>query len=90
MGTCDELALDVLLNLLVGYSRDLCGIDHIFVGGENEEWRVPEEEEDNGPEVRTSGIIDLWQGGHAHVLVHRAHASATGNSTHRTWLLNMC
>ncbi|MEW5314480.1 MAG: hypothetical protein WDW38_005976 [Sanguina aurantia] len=43
--------LDVLLNLLVGYSRDLCGIDHIFVGGDNEEWRVPEEEEDNGPEV---------------------------------------
>lgn len=51
MGTCDELALDVLINLMVGYSRDLCGIDRINIGGENEEWRLPVEEEDTGPEV---------------------------------------
>ncbi|MEW5297156.1 MAG: hypothetical protein WDW36_000382 [Sanguina aurantia] len=95
MGSCDELALDVLLNLLVGFSRDLCGIDHIFVGGENEEWRVPhEEEEDTGPEVGAppgASLSDGRRGGgglvHACVWIQHtrpwqdpAHASVAGSS----------
>ncbi|KAJ9522624.1 hypothetical protein QJQ45_019700 [Haematococcus lacustris] len=43
MGTCDELALDVLLNSLMGFSRDLAGLSQVLVGGVNEDWEVPEE-----------------------------------------------
>ena len=33
MGTCDELALDALLNALMGFSRDLAGLKRIVVSG---------------------------------------------------------
>lgn len=42
MGTADEVALDVLLNMLVGYSKEVAGIRKIFVGGENDLWTVPD------------------------------------------------
>lgn len=45
MGTCDEMAIDVLLNMLFGYSRDHSGLRRIFVGGTNTAWPTPEEED---------------------------------------------
>jgi hypothetical protein len=47
MGTCDELALDVLVNTLLGFSRDFCGLKKVYLGGVNRSWPVPEEEEEN-------------------------------------------
>lgn len=45
MGTCDELSYDVLINTLYGYSRQYCGLQRVFIGGVNDDWPVPEEEE---------------------------------------------
>lgn len=42
MGTCDELALDTLLNSLVGFSRDVAALAGVRVGGVNEGWPVPD------------------------------------------------
>jgi len=42
MGTCDELALDVMLNALVGFSKDVAGIANVCVGGANSNWPVPD------------------------------------------------
>jgi hypothetical protein len=46
MGTADELALDVLLNMLLGFSAEVAGMSRIMVGGEHERWALPGEEED--------------------------------------------
>ncbi|KXZ52510.1 hypothetical protein GPECTOR_9g554 [Gonium pectorale] len=45
MGTADELALDVLINMLVGYSAQMAGLRSITLGGENEDWPVPPDAE---------------------------------------------
>lgn len=46
MGTADELALDVLLNMLLGFSAEVAGLSRIMVGGEHERWALPGDEED--------------------------------------------
>jgi hypothetical protein len=46
MGTADELALDVLLNMLLGFSAEVAGISRIRVGGEHERWALPGDEAD--------------------------------------------
>jgi hypothetical protein len=69
MGTADELALDVLINLLIGYSTEVAGIRKLQMGGDNEAWPAPapEAEFEGGqvPKVR-SGRRRLgssnWQG----------------------------
>jgi hypothetical protein len=38
IGTSDEMAIDILLNVLIGFSTDISGIKTIYVGGENEDW----------------------------------------------------
>jgi hypothetical protein len=38
MGTADEIALDVLINSLVGLSRDVAALRTVYVGGENSDW----------------------------------------------------
>ncbi|KAG2485664.1 hypothetical protein HYH03_015636 [Edaphochlamys debaryana] len=43
MGTADELALDVLINTLVGYSANMAALKSVTLGGSNEDWPVPEE-----------------------------------------------
>lgn len=53
MGTCDELALDVLVNSLLGFSKDFFGLKKIYVGGVNKSWPVPEV--DDEVEVRRDG-----------------------------------
>ncbi|GLI70598.1 hypothetical protein VaNZ11_015528, partial [Volvox africanus] len=50
MGTADELALDVLINMLVGFSTEMCGLKSVLLGGANEDWPVPEEEREFGPD----------------------------------------
>ena len=42
MGTSDELAFDILLNTLKTFSREHVGIRQIVIGGENDDWPVPE------------------------------------------------
>lgn len=42
IGTSDAIALDVLINSLRQFSKDYIAIQRVIVGGENEDWRVPE------------------------------------------------
>lgn len=42
MGTTDEMALDVLINALMGFSKDHLGIKKLLVGGTNDDWPVPD------------------------------------------------
>lgn len=41
MGTADELAIDVLINMLSTFSKEYIGIKTLIVGGENASWPVP-------------------------------------------------
>lgn len=50
MGTCDELSLDVLVNALMGYSRDLAGLRRVVVGGQNSDWPLPDGHDDDEAE----------------------------------------
>jgi hypothetical protein len=40
LGTSDAIALDVLLNALVQFSKDFVHLERIFIGGENEDWLI--------------------------------------------------
>ncbi|WP_404786811.1 DUF3531 family protein [Altericista sp. CCNU0014] len=40
LGTSDAIALDVLLNALVQFSKDFVHLERLFIGGENEDWPV--------------------------------------------------
>jgi Protein of unknown function (DUF3531) len=42
LGTSDSIALDVLINSLRQLSQDFVGLERLIVGGENEDWRIPE------------------------------------------------
>ena len=42
LGTSDAIAIDVLLNALKQFSRDYVAIEQIIIGGENEDWPIPE------------------------------------------------
>lgn len=53
LGTGDELGLDVLINMLQGFSREHIGIKQCCIGGQNDDWPVPESEP--LPEVRREG-----------------------------------
>ena len=43
LGTTDALALDVLINTMRQFSKDHVEIRQIVIGGENEDWPVPQE-----------------------------------------------
>lgn len=43
LGTADALALDVLVNTMRQFSKDYVEIRQIVIGGENEDWPVPQE-----------------------------------------------
>ena len=63
MGTCDEIALDVLVNLLLGFSKDYCGLKRVTVGGANKSWPLPkevQEEEEGGEEPEVRGKWGGW------------------------------
>ncbi|MBC6423981.1 MAG: DUF3531 family protein [Hormoscilla sp. SP12CHS1] len=40
LGTSDAIALDVLVNALLQFSKDYVNIETLIVGGENEDWRI--------------------------------------------------
>jgi hypothetical protein len=40
LGTSDAIALDILLNALVQFSKDFVYLERIFIGGENENWPI--------------------------------------------------
>jgi len=42
IGTSDAIALDVLLNSLRQFSKDYIAVQRVIVGGENEDWRIPQ------------------------------------------------
>lgn len=44
MGTSDELAFDILINALKSFSKEHVGIRQILFGGDNEDWKRPEQE----------------------------------------------
>ncbi len=44
LGTSDAIALDVLINALMRLNQDFVQIEQLIIGGENEDWRVPEQE----------------------------------------------
>ncbi|MEY2976254.1 MAG: DUF3531 family protein [Prochlorotrichaceae cyanobacterium] len=45
LGTSDALALDVLINAFHQLSRDYVSLDRLIIGGENEDWPVPHEDD---------------------------------------------
>jgi hypothetical protein len=53
LGTTDALALDVLLNTLGQFSKDYVAIQRVFIGGENEDWPIPQ---DSRPEFVDSSL----------------------------------
>lgn len=58
MGTTDEIATDIMLNMLRGFSRDMCGLASVCVGGANEDWPAPREADDllEGEDERMGGF----------------------------------
>jgi Protein of unknown function (DUF3531) len=44
LGTSDAMAIDVLVNALMQLSQDFVQIEQLIIGGENEDWRIPERE----------------------------------------------
>ena len=45
LGTSDALALDILINAFHQLSRDYVTIDRLILGGENEDWPIPHEDD---------------------------------------------
>merc|ERR1739838_297523 len=41
LGTADELALDIFINMLTGFSKDFKPILQIIIGGDNSDWHRP-------------------------------------------------
>ena len=42
LGASDAISIDVLLNALKQFSRDYVAIEQIIIGGENEDWPIPD------------------------------------------------
>ena len=40
LGTCDALAIDILINSLSQIDRDIVELEEVLIGGENEDWPV--------------------------------------------------
>lgn len=61
IGTADELSIDVLLNMLLGFSKDFFPITKILMGGDNADWTRPPRQsrmELLWNQIRESRIID--------------------------------
>ena len=43
LGTSDAIALDVMVNAMLQFSKDYVHIESLIVGGENEDWPIPED-----------------------------------------------
>jgi Protein of unknown function (DUF3531) len=42
MGTADAIALDVLINALEQLNKDYVNIERLVIGGENDDWLIPQ------------------------------------------------
>ena len=47
LGTSDAIALDILINALRQLSQELVTIELLYIGGENEDWAIEVEDDDN-------------------------------------------
>jgi hypothetical protein len=47
MGTADAIALDILINALKQLNDEYVNIEHLYIGGENEDWPVEDSENPN-------------------------------------------
>jgi hypothetical protein len=45
LGTSDAIALDVLINALLQLSEDYVPIETLIIGGENEDWPIPTQDQ---------------------------------------------
>jgi hypothetical protein len=45
LGTSDAIALDILLNALTQFSKDYVAIEEVIIGGENEDWPIPDHQQ---------------------------------------------
>jgi len=45
LGTSDAIALDVLLNALINFNKEFIEIKQLLIGGENEDWPLPEHQD---------------------------------------------
>ena len=48
LGTSDALAIDILLNSFKQLSEELVKIEKLIIGGQNEDWPVPENKYEDG------------------------------------------
>ena len=48
LGTSDALAIDILVNSFQQLSKDLVKIEKLIIGGQNEDWPVPENNYEEG------------------------------------------
>ena len=68
LGTADEVALDILINLLVGFSRDVVAISRVTFGGDElNGWQRPELASDDEPGMppkvgARAGCARAWLG----------------------------
>jgi hypothetical protein len=53
LGTSDAIALDVLINALMQMNKDFVQIEQLIIGGENEDWPIPEQD-------RPDFVKDEW------------------------------
>jgi hypothetical protein len=56
LGTSDAIALDMLVNAIRQLNKDFVAIEQFIIGGENEDWVIPE---GSKPMARTSGTSRL-------------------------------
>jgi hypothetical protein len=54
LGTSDALAIDILVNALKQLNKDYVQMARIIIGGENEDWQIPERENPD--------FVDEWNG----------------------------
>ncbi|MBW4517075.1 MAG: DUF3531 family protein [Timaviella obliquedivisa GSE-PSE-MK23-08B] len=52
MGTSDAIALDVLINALEQLNKDYVTIERLIIGGENEDWTIPQNRRQDFADLR--------------------------------------
>ncbi|KAL3144930.1 hypothetical protein ABBQ32_003437 [Trebouxia sp. C0010 RCD-2024] len=59
LGTADELALDMLINALATFSKENIGIKKLYIGGQNEDWEIPQVQLPKAKMDPMQGPVDL-------------------------------
>ncbi|WP_448563478.1 DUF3531 family protein [Trichothermofontia sp.] len=58
LGTSDAIALDVLINALQQLSAEYVSIQRLIIGGENEDWPIPDREDDFDADSRSERLYN--------------------------------